>query len=272
MRGLPAYDIPFDAMCPGHGASGNRDASTSARVADPRGSRIVAGRGWGLIERDCRRPGERQRGARRRMVERIRTQGLQDERVLAALGDVPRDAFVPEALAHRAYDEDAALPIGSGQTISAPGIVAAMTAMLGLEGGETVLEVGTGSGYQAALLSRLAARVVSIERLPVLANRARSILDRLGVTNVVVHLGDGTRGWPACAPYEAILVTAGGPEVPPPLLGQLAPGGRLVGPFGERGAQELVRVIRDGSEGGFRRQKLGPCRFVDLVGAHGWAA
>lgn len=206
------------------------------------------------------------------MVERLRAQGLRDDRVLAALAQVPRDAFVPEALAHRAYDEVAALPIGGGQTISAPGIVALMTSSLALGGGETVLEVGTGSGYQAALLSRLAARVISVERQPALANRARQALDRLGITNVVVHLGDGTRGWPAVAPYGAILVTAGGPEVPQPLLDQLAPGGRLVGPFGARGAQDLVRVIRDAGQGGFRRQKLGPCRFVDLVGEHGWAA
>jgi protein-L-isoaspartate(D-aspartate) O-methyltransferase len=207
---------------------------------------------------------------RARMVERLRGRGLRDPRVLEAMGAVARHRLVPEALRHRAYD-DRPLPIGERQTISAPEVVAVMTEALGLRGDETVLEVGTGSAYQAAVLARLAARVISVERIPSLANRARSALDALGVTNVIVQLGDGTRGWPALAPYAAIVVTAGGPDVPAPLLAQLAPGGRLVGPFGSRGAQELLRV-RKGPAGRLVRESLGPCRFVDLLGDHGWAA
>ncbi|MDX1650350.1 MAG: protein-L-isoaspartate(D-aspartate) O-methyltransferase [Myxococcota bacterium] len=204
------------------------------------------------------------------MVERLRADGIRDARVLAAMAAVARHELVPEALRHGAY-RDRALPIGEGQTISAPGVVARMSQALGLQGHEAVLEVGTGSGYQAAVLSHLAARVVSVERRPSLADRARSALDRMGVTNVVVHLGDGTRGWPREAPWEAIVVTAGGPAVPEPLVAQLAPGGRLVGPFGARGAQVLMRVRRD-PDGALRRETLGACRFVDLVGDHGWAA
>src|SRR5262245_47094304 len=205
------------------------------------------------------------------MLERLARSGLRDPRVLEALAAVPRHALVPEALGHRAYDE-APLPIGAGQTISAPGTVAAMSAALELGGGEKVLEIGTGSAYQAAVLSRLAARVISIERVPALASRARRALDRLGAVNVVVHLGDGTRGWLAEAPYDAIVVTAGGPEIPEPLLAQLAPGGRLVGPFGPRGRQELMRVRRDEAGRILAPERLGEARFVDLVGEHGWGA
>jgi protein-L-isoaspartate(D-aspartate) O-methyltransferase len=204
------------------------------------------------------------------MVERLAEAGVRDARVLAALAAVPRHRLVAEALAHQAY-EDVALPIGDGQTISAPGIVASMTAALELTGSEKVLEIGTGSAYQAAVLARLAARVISIERLPALASRARTQLDRLGVTNVVVHLGDGTRGRPNDAPYDAILLTAGGPEIPGPLLDQLGPSGRLVGPFGERQSQVLVRV-RKGLDGRLAREELGGCRFVDLVGEFGFRA
>ena len=210
------------------------------------------------------------RGARERLIERLRGRGIEDRRVLAAIAAVPRHLLVPEALRHRAYG-DRPLPIGAGQTISAPDVVARMSQALALRGGETVLEVGTGSGYQAAVLARLAARVVSVERVPSLASRARSALDRLGVTNVVVHLGDGTRGWAPQAPYAAILVTAGGPDVPGPLVDQIACGGCLVGPFGPRGLQELVRVRRRAA-GRLVRESLGACRFVDLLGEHGWAA
>jgi protein-L-isoaspartate(D-aspartate) O-methyltransferase len=203
------------------------------------------------------------------MAERLAGEGPTGGRVFEALASVPRHLLVPEALRSDAY-RDVALPIGDGQTISAPGVVAAMTAALELQGHETVLEIGTGSGYQAAILSRLAARVVSIECIPRLAARARSALDRLGVTNVVVYLGDGSVGRRADAPFDAFVVTAGGPEVPQPLLEQLAPGGRLVGPFGSRKEQRLLRVRR--TKGGRTQSELiGRCRFVDLVGSHGWA-
>jgi protein-L-isoaspartate(D-aspartate) O-methyltransferase len=204
------------------------------------------------------------------MAERLARAGVRDARVLAAFASVPRHRLVPEVLRGKAY-RDVALPIGDGQTISAPSVVAAMTEALGLTGSETVLEVGTGSGYQAAILSRLASRVVSVERLPRLAARARTALDALGVSNVVVYLGDGSEGRPQDAPFDAIVVTAGGPEVPPPLLAQLAPGAALVGPFGSREEQQLLRIRRL-AKGGFEREVIGRCRFVDLVGAHGWAA
>ena len=208
---------------------------------------------------------------RRRMVERLVARGVSDRCVLEALEQVPRHRLVPDALAGKAYDENAALPIGEGQTISAPAVVAAMTQALELTGNEQVLEIGTGSGYQAAILARLAARVVSIERVPRLAASARTALDRLGVSNVVVYLGDGSAGRPADAPFDAIVVTAGGPEVPPPLVSQLTPGGRLVGPFGGREEQSLIR-LRCAADGRLSREVLGRCRFVELVGAHGWAA
>jgi protein-L-isoaspartate(D-aspartate) O-methyltransferase len=204
------------------------------------------------------------------MRERLADGGITDSRVLEAFGTVPRHALIPEALQAQAY-RDTALPIGEGQTISAPSVVAAMSQALELEGTETVLEVGTGSGYQAAILSRLAARVVSVERVPRLAASGRRTLDRLGVSNVVVYLGDGTRGRPADAPFDAIVVTAGGPGVPDPLLDQLAVGGRLVGPFGEKEEQRLLRVRRVGADD-FTEEVIGRCRFVDLIGAHGWVA
>jgi protein-L-isoaspartate(D-aspartate) O-methyltransferase len=204
------------------------------------------------------------------MVERLARAGIRDARVLGALETVPRHHLVPDVLRAEAY-RDHALPIGDGQTISAPSTVARMTEALALSGQERVLEIGTGSGYQAAVLSLLAERVISIERLPRLAAAARRALDRLGVRNVVVHLGDGSLGRPGDAPYDAILVSAGAPDVPRPLLAQLAPGGRLVAPVGPRGAQRVVRMRRE-ADGGFAAEVLGRCRFVDLVGRHGWAA
>lgn len=208
--------------------------------------------------------------ARRRMVERLARAGHANPRVAAALLEVPRHRLVPEALAERAY-QDVALPIGEGQTISAPSVVAAMTQALVLGPQDRVLEVGTGSAYQTAVLAHLAGEVVSIECLPRLAARARRALDTLGVTNAVVHLGDGSLGRPGDGPYDAILVTAGGrAEVPPPLLAQLRPGGRLVGPFGSRETQELLRLTRD-SDGALHCERLGACHFVALVGRHGWS-
>ena len=205
---------------------------------------------------------------RRKLVERLRAQGIRDARVLAAFDDIPRHDLVPEVLWGQAY-KDTALPIGEGQTISAPGIVATMTAALELEGEECVLEVGTGSGYQAAILSRLASRVVSIERIPELAHSARHALLRMGVRNVEFYLGDGSGGRPEDAPFDRIVVTAGGPKVPRPLLEQLTLGGCLVGPFGPRDGQELIRMRRTG-EYRFTREILGRCAFVDLVGKNGW--
>lgn len=207
--------------------------------------------------------------ARERLVERLRRAGIRDPGVLRAFGAVMRHELVPSALQDQAY-LDRSLFIGEGQTISAPGTVAIMTQALKLSGTEKVLEVGTGSGYQAAILSQLAESVISIERRPRLAADARSGLERLGVNNVVVYLGDGTRGRPSEGPYDAIVLTAGGPFVPEPLLDQLAPGGRLVGPFGDREEQQLVRVRREADE--LHEEILGPCRFVDLVGQHGWAS
>jgi protein-L-isoaspartate(D-aspartate) O-methyltransferase len=205
------------------------------------------------------------------MVERLaRASTLRDERVLVALARVPRHRFVPEALAGMAY-RDAAIPIGEGQTISAPSIVAAMTQALELRGHERVLEIGTGSGYQAALLGLLAREVLSIERHAALATRASSVLAALGIDNVRVLQGDGTGGVDGEAPFDAILVTAGGPRVPAPLVAALARGGCLVGPFGSRDEQQLVRVRRN-SNGAVTREALGRCRFVDLIGAYGWAA
>jgi len=201
------------------------------------------------------------------MAERLSRAGVNEPRVLAAFSSVPRHRLIPEALAGQAY-RDTAIPIGEGQTISAPSVVAAMTQALELTGTETVLEVGTGSAYQAAILSELAAHVISIERVPRLAASARRALDGLGVSNVVVYLGDGTRGRPAEAPFDAIVVTAGGPTIPDPLLDQLAVGGRLVGPFGERNEQRLMRIRREAT--GYTQEVIGRCRFVDLVGTHGW--
>jgi protein-L-isoaspartate(D-aspartate) O-methyltransferase len=201
--------------------------------------------------------------ARRRMVEeQLAARGIEDARVLAAMGKVPRHALVPRDVRAQAY-ADSPLPIGEGQTISQPYIVAYMTEQLGLKGGERVLEVGTGSGYQAAILGELAAEVYTIEIVPALARRAAADLARLGYHNVVVREGDGYRGWPEKAPFDAILVTAAPPEVPAPLIDQLKPGGRLVLPVGED-FQELLLVSKDGQ--GVRRQRLLPVRFVPMTG------
>jgi protein-L-isoaspartate(D-aspartate) O-methyltransferase len=198
----------------------------------------------------------------------LRLRDIVDDRVLDAFATVPREEFVPRELHDRAYD-DMPLAIGHGQTISQPYVVAITVQALRLRGGERVLDVGTGSGYSAAILSLLAAEVHTIERIPELATAAAERLARLGYTNVHVHTGDGTLGWPAAAPYDAIAVAANAPRRPPPLLDQLAIGGRLVLPIGSEHDQHLVRVTRS-SEIVFDQDDLGDVRFVPLVGAEGW--
>ena len=199
----------------------------------------------------------------------IAARGVRDPAVLEAMGKVPRDAFIGEHLAPFAYN-DQALPIEEGQTISQPYIVALMAESLGLRPKDRVLEIGTGSGYAAAVLSLLAAEVISVERIPGLAAGARERLERLGYAGIRVEEGDGTTGWPALAPYDAIQVTAGAPEVPPSLLGQLVDGGRLVIPVGtSRTHQMLVRVTREPG-GRYRREELTTVAFVPLVGKEAW--
>ena len=194
---------------------------------------------------------------------------INDERVLDAMRRVPREEFVPPELRSSAYENEP-LPIGSGQTISQPLIVAMMTEALQLQGGEKVLEVGTGSGYQAAVLSLLAGTVISVERLPELAASARQRLQRLGYANVTVFDADPfVLGWPAEAPYGAIVVTAGVPRLPESLVGQLAEGGRLVLPIGSEWSQDLQRITAL-PRGGLRFESLGPCRFVPLIGPEAW--
>jgi protein-L-isoaspartate(D-aspartate) O-methyltransferase len=193
---------------------------------------------------------------------------VHDPRVLAAVASVPRERFLPEDLHPYAYD-NRPLPIGHGQTISQPLIVAMMTETLQLNSGDKVLELGTGSGYQAAILAELAGQVVTVERIPELAERAAALLSALGYDNVRVHVAGETLGWPDDAPYDGIIVTAGAPQVPRPLLEQLAPGGRLVIPVGARDVQELLQVTNTGH--GLTSRRLGPCRFVPLVGSGAWA-
>lgn len=207
--------------------------------------------------------------ARRRMVEeQVVARGIKDQRVIDAMLKVPRHKFVEEALEGKAY-QDAPLPIGERQTISQPYMVAVMSEALGLDGSETVLEVGTGSGYQAAVLALLADRVFSLERIPALARRARKVLDGCGFSKVNIRLADGTLGWQDMAPFDAIVVTAGAPEVPQNYLDQLAVGGRLVIPVGDRDSQVLMRITRTGTRDYQEEQLLG-CRFVPLIGNHGW--
>jgi protein-L-isoaspartate(D-aspartate) O-methyltransferase len=201
------------------------------------------------------------------VTEQLQRRGIRDDRVLEAMRKVPRHLFVDPLLGRRAY-EDSPLSIGEGQTISQPYMVAVMTAALALQGSERVLEIGTGSGYQTAVLAELAARVYSIERIPALAERAEETLARLEYGNVSIRIGDGSMGWPEASPFDAIVVTAGAPSVPPPLVEQLQIGGRLVIPVGSSYAQTLQRVIR--REDRVDQEELVGCVFVKLVGEHGW--
>ncbi|MGD9628805.1 MAG: protein-L-isoaspartate(D-aspartate) O-methyltransferase [Pyrinomonadaceae bacterium] len=203
------------------------------------------------------------------MVEQLRTHyKITDERVLAAMNAVPRHRFVPSALVSQAY-KDNALPLSVGQTISQPYIVARMTELLGLKGKERVLEVGSGSGYQTAILAILARKVFAVERIPSIAAEAKQRLIGLGFSNVSYRVADGTMGWEIYAPFDAVLVAAGGPEIPKPLIDQLAIGGRMVVPIGkEQRSQVLVCVTK--KENGYTTENCGPCAFVPLIGEHGW--
>jgi len=207
---------------------------------------------------------------RARMVEHLRSHyKIADERVLQAMNVVPRHAFVPDALKAQAY-KDNALPISGGQTISQPFIVARMTELLELKGRERVLEIGSGSGYQTAILATVARKVFAIERLSVLASEAKQKLIQLGFRNISYRCDDGTNGWEVYAPFDVMLVAAGGPSIPEPLVKQLEIGGRMVIPIGsDQKSQVLVRVTRTAK--GFETENFGPCAFVPLIGSHGWS-
>ncbi len=206
---------------------------------------------------------------RHRMVERLRDHyKIRDERVLDVMSQLPRHRFVPEAIMSQAYNDNA-LPISAGQTISQPYIVARMTELLELQGTEKVLEIGAGSGYQTAVLASLARKVFSIERLLALADEADRRLRSLGFRNYSLKVDDGTEGWSVYSPYDAMLVAAGGPKIPEPLVSQLKIGGKLVIPIGDdQQKQVLIRVTR--TEDGFEKENFGPCAFVPLIGSYGW--
>jgi protein-L-isoaspartate(D-aspartate) O-methyltransferase len=207
---------------------------------------------------------------RKRMVERqLLPRGIHDPLVLKAMEKVPREAFVPEDLRESAYGDNP-LPIGEGQTISQPYIVALMTEALELKGAEKVLEIGTGSGYQAAVLAEIAKEVYTMERVASLSEKAEQILGRLGYANIHFKVFNGTLGWPEHSPYDAIMVTAGAPEIPETLIEQLGEGGRLVIPVGDRLGQDLFKIRKKG--GRTTTEDLGPVRFVNLVGEYGWEA
>lgn len=205
---------------------------------------------------------------RSRMVdEQIVSRGVKNERVLVAMRKVPRHEFLPEAIRGMAY-ADNALPLGEGQTMSQPYMVALMTEFLALTGTERVLEIGTGSGYQAAVLAELCGKVYTVERIKTLADKARATLDRLGYKSVAIKVYDGTYGWKEMAPFDAIMVTAGSPDIPAPLVEQLKEGGRMVIPVGERYGQELIKVMKT-ADGRITERSI-PCVFVPLIGNHGW--
>jgi protein-L-isoaspartate(D-aspartate) O-methyltransferase len=208
-------------------------------------------------------------GYRSRLVETLQQKGIRDLAVLRAIGTVPRHLFVPESVRHRAY-EDTALPIAGGQTISQPWVQARYLELAGLTGRERVLEIGAGSGYQTALLAMLAGAVFAVERIPALAQGARSALEAAGIRNVTVLVGDGTLGWRPFAPYDAILVAAASPEIPAPLVEQLVPGGRLVIPLGDRSSQALTVAQRVGDE--LRISTVADVRFVPLLGQFGFSS
>jgi len=212
-------------------------------------------------------PGDSFGGYRAQLVDALRAKGIRDLAVLRAVGEVTRHLFVPEGVRHRAYD-DVALPIGNGQTISQPFVQARYLEAIALTGHERVLEIGAGSGYQTALLAVLAEAVFAVERVPALAERARASLGAAGIRNVTVLVGDGTLGWRPFAPYDAILVAAASPAVPLPLVEQLAPGGRMVIPVGDRGSQTLTLVHR--AESGITTTTIGDARFVPLLGQFGF--
>ncbi|MCX5834710.1 MAG: protein-L-isoaspartate(D-aspartate) O-methyltransferase [Deltaproteobacteria bacterium] len=206
-----------------------------------------------------------------KMVDsQIRSRGVADIRVLKAMEKIPRHLFIDEGLIDQAYNDNP-LPIGERQTISQPYMVAVMTEALELQGSEKVLELGTGSGYQTAILAELAERVFSIERISLLASKARKVLESLGYFSVVIRVGDGTYGWSEEAPFDGIIVSAGSPDIPRPLVEQLAVGGRLVIPVGGRYSQTLYRVTRlSENVEDVKKEDLGGCRFVNLIGEHGW--
>jgi protein-L-isoaspartate(D-aspartate) O-methyltransferase len=205
---------------------------------------------------------------RMRMVdEQIAYRGVKDERVLAAMRKVPRHEFLPEAIRAMSY-QDSALPLGEGQTMSQPFMVALMTELLELKGAERVLEIGTGSGYQAAVLAELCEKVYTVERIKMLADRARAALDRLGYRSVAIKVYDGTYGWKEMAPFDAILVTAGAPDIPAPLIEQLKEDGRLVIPVGDKFGQTLHKIVKT-PKGPVKTYSV-PCVFVPLIGNHGW--
>ncbi len=206
--------------------------------------------------------------AREKMVkDQLVARGIKNKRVLQVMGKIPRHLFIEEALAGEAYN-DHPVPIGEKQTISQPYIVALMTEALELKRDDNTLEIGTGSGYQTAILAELSSRVYTIERIEFPLMNARKILAKLGYTNILFKIFDGTTGWRKYAPFDTIMVTAGAPDLPKPLIDQLADNGRMVIPIGDRYSQEMIKIIRKGKS--LKQKNLGGCRFVNLIGIHGW--
>jgi len=207
--------------------------------------------------------------SREKMVKnQLITRGIKNKRVLQAMSKIPRHLFIEDALYGEAYN-DHPVPIGEKQTISQPYIVALMTEALELKGDENTLEIGTGSGYQTAILAELSSRVYTIERIKSLLGNARKLLSQLGYDNILFKAFDGTLGWKEYAPFDAIMVTAGAPHLAKPLIDQLADNGRMIIPVGDRYSQELIKVVRKGKE--LEQESLGGCRFVNLIGVHGWS-